>query len=100
MYLVPEDHCRQISFLENATNNVTIYTSSTCPYCTLAKQLLSSKRITPNEINVASNPARLAEMLVRSERRTVPQIFIGDLHIGGYDDLLKLDRQGKLDAML
>lgn len=78
-------------------SNVTIYSSDNCGYCTMAKRLLSSKGITPNEINVDRDPEMLNEMIARSGRRTVPQIFFGDLHIGGYDDLLALNRQGRLE---
>jgi len=81
-------------------NNVTIYTTDTCPYCRNAKALLASKGITAQEINVQSSPGKFAEMLNRSGRRSVPQIFIGDNHIGGFDDLAKLDRQGGLLSML
>lgn len=77
-------------------DNVTIYSSDTCGYCVMAKRLLSSKGITPIEINVSRNSEMRGEMVTRSGRRTVPQIFIGDRHVGGYDDLLALDRQGGL----
>jgi glutaredoxin 3 len=77
-------------------NKVTIYTGDNCAYCTMAKRLLAGKGIEPAEIRVSQDPALLAEMMKRSGRRTVPQIFIGDVHIGGYNDLLAYDRQGKL----
>ena len=83
--------------MENTVSNVTIYSSDSCRYCTMAKRLLNSKGITPNEINVGRDPEMLNEMIVRSGRRTVPQIFFDDLHIGGYDDLLALNRQGRLE---
>lgn len=84
----------------NAASTVTIYSTDTCPYCTMAKQLLDAKGVHPFEINVGRSQEQLQEMMARSGRRTVPQIFIGELHIGGYDDLLALDRQGKLAALL
>lgn len=81
-------------------NTVTLYTTETCPYCRSAKSLLASKGITMEEINIQREPGKLEEMLTRSGRRSVPQIFIGDRHIGGFDDLAKLDRQGGLMSML
>ncbi|SEB88266.1 glutaredoxin 3 [Pseudomonas mohnii] len=81
-------------------NTVTLYTTDTCPYCRSAKSLLISKGITLQEINIQAQPGKLEEMLSRSGRRSVPQIFIGDTHIGGFDDLAKLDRQGGLMSML
>ena len=81
-------------------NTVTLYTTDTCPYCSSAKSLLASKGINMQEINIQTQPGKLEEMLSRSGRRSVPQIFIGDTHIGGFDDLAKLDRQGGLMSML
>lgn len=81
-------------------NTVTLYTTDTCPYCRNAKALLASRGVTAREINVQSEPQKFQEMLSRSGRRSVPQIFIGDTHIGGFDDLAKLDRQGGLLSML
>ncbi|MGE8455779.1 MAG: glutaredoxin 3, partial [Pseudomonas alloputida] len=63
---------------------VTIYTTPHCPYCLSAKRLLSNKGITPDEINVEASPLHLAEMMQRSQRRTVPQIFVGKVHVGGF----------------
>ena len=81
--------------------HVTLYTSPLCGYCMAAKRLLSSKGVAFEEINVALNPSRRAEMMQKSKGgRTVPQIFIGDTHIGGFDDMNALDRAGKLDALL
>ncbi|MGY2259452.1 glutaredoxin 3 [Pseudomonas sp. SDO55104_S430] len=81
-------------------NTVTLYTTDTCPYCRNAKSLLVSKGVAMQEINVQRTPGKLEEMIERSGRRTVPQIFVGDIHIGGFDDLAKLDRQGGLMSML
>jgi glutaredoxin 3 len=86
--------------MENTAAIVTIYSSDTCGYCTMAKRLLGSKGVTPIENNVSRDPELLNEMILRSGRRTVPQIFIGDLHVGGCDDLLALDRQGRLEPAL
>ena len=79
---------------------VTIYTSALCGYCAMAKRLLDSKGVGYHEIPVDMDVKRRAEMEQRSGRRTVPQIWIGERHIGGYDDLAALERAGQLDALL
>jgi len=79
---------------------VTVYTSDWCPYCRRAKELLTSKNVVFSEINVEDEPRFREEMLARSKRRTVPQIFIGDKHVGGCDDLMELDRSGELDRLI
>ena len=80
---------------------VEIYTTPICGYCARAKALLDSKSISYTEINVMLNPDKRVEMEARSHGgRTVPQIFIGDVHVGGSDDLYALDRAGKLDNLL
>ena len=79
---------------------VVMYTTSWCPYCERARQLLATKNVSIEEIDVESAPAKRAEMQTRSGRRTVSQIFIGDHHVGGRDDLLALEKAGKLDGLL
>ncbi len=80
---------------------IDIYTTQFCPYCVRAKKLLQSKGASYNEIRLDQDPSRSEECLTRSNGgRTVPQIFIGDLHVGGCDDLYELERQGKLDTLL
>ena len=80
---------------------VEIYTKTFCPYCWRAKHLLDSKSIEYREISVDLGGERRAEMIERANgRTTVPQIFIGDRHIGGCDDLVALERDGRLDAMI
>jgi glutaredoxin 3 len=79
---------------------VVMYTKSWCPYCSRARSLLAAKGVTVEEIDIESAPDRRAEMQTRSGRRTVPQIFIGDQHVGGSDDLAALEAAGKLDALL
>ena len=80
---------------------VEIYTTPLCGYCHAAKRLLKSKDVSFAETDVSSDPDLRARMTQRANgRRTVPQIFIGDTHVGGYDDLAKLERDGKLDPML
>lgn len=80
--------------------DVTLYTTSTCPYCRNAKALLAGKGVTPREINIEASPELIREMMARSGRRTVPQIFIGEHHVGGFDDLAALDRAGELTPLL
>ena len=80
---------------------VTMYTTGYCPYCTRAEMLLKQKGITEiNKIRIDENPADRDAMMARTQRRTVPQIYIGETHVGGFDDLSALDRAGKLDALL
>ncbi len=80
---------------------VTIYTTPICGYCRAAKHLLGSKGVTYEEIDVMADPTRRDEMTKRANgRRTVPQVFVGETHVGGFDDLTTLERQGRLDALL
>jgi glutaredoxin 3 len=79
---------------------VTVYTSDWCPYCRRAKELLRAKNVAFSEINVDDEARFREEMIARSNRRTVPQIFIGDKHVGGCDDLIELDRSGGLDRLI
>lgn len=80
--------------------NIIIYTSNLCPYCTMAKRLLDKKGAVYNEINVDADPGLRQEMMQKTKRRTVPQIYIGDFHVGGFDDLYALDQQSRLDPLL
>lgn len=79
---------------------IILYTKANCPYCKLAKELLSAKQAAFEEIHIDTDPAKLEEMMRLSNRRTVPQIFINDQSIGGYDDLAALAKSGKLDDLL
>jgi glutaredoxin 3 len=79
---------------------VTVYVADWCPYCQRAKGLLEQKNVAFNEINVEDDEKFREEMFARSKRRTVPQIFIGDKHVGGCDDLFALDRSGELDPLI
>ncbi len=79
---------------------IIIYTKETCPYCKMAKDLLSARGATFEEVRIDLDPVKLEEMLRLSNRRTVPQIFINDQSIGGYDDLAALAKSGKLDDLL
>lgn len=80
--------------------NVTIYTTKVCPYCVRAKDLLKRKGQSFEEIDASDDTVRDAMIAKAGGRRTVPQIFIGNTHVGGCDDLYALDKAGKLDAML
>ena len=83
------------------TQKVTMYSTGVCPYCQAAEQLLRSKGVAAIErIRVDLEPARRAEMMAKTGRRTVPQIYIGDTHVGGFDDLAALDHAGGLDPLL
>jgi glutaredoxin 3 len=80
---------------------VEIYTSPLCGYCHAAKRLLSAKGVSYSEIDVSRDPDKRQEMLARANgRHTVPQVFVGDTHVGGFDDLSALERAGKLDPLL
>ena len=82
------------------TPPITMYATGWCPYCARARALLERKGAAWTEIDIEAEPARRAEMIARSGRRTVPQIFIGDRLVGGSDDLHELDDKGELDALL
>ena len=80
---------------------VLMYTTAVCPYCNMAERLLKSKGIEAIEkIRVDLEPEQRIAMMEKTGRRTVPQIYIGDTHVGGFDDLSALDREGKLDPLL
>ncbi|WCT72128.1 glutaredoxin 3 [Sphingomonas naphthae] len=80
---------------------VEIYTKMFCPYCTRAKKLLTDKGVAFEEYDITMGGAKRDEMLARANGgRTVPQVFIGDTHVGGSDDLAAMERQGKLDELL
>lgn len=80
--------------------NILIYTTKICPYCVMAKRLLDKKGASYTEINVDSEPGLREEMMRKTNRRTVPQIYIGDFHVGGFDELHALEQQKKLDELL
>lgn len=86
--------------LEDRVSKVVMYSKRHCPYCKRAQRLLQSKGVAFMEISVENDPALHREMVDRSKRRTVPQIWIGDTHIGGCDELCALDLAGRLDQML
>lgn len=87
--------------MTDSTKSVLIYTSPLCGFCHAAKRLLNQKGVTFTEIDVWAEPGRKPEMIQRANGRTsVPQIFIGETHVGGCDDLYALERAGKLDPLL
>ena len=79
---------------------ITVYTSAMCGYCVAAKNFLRSKGLQWNEIRVDLDPAERERMMSRARRTSVPQIFIGETHVGGYDDMMALHRAGKLEPLL
>jgi glutaredoxin 3 len=80
---------------------VEIYTSPLCGFCHAAKRLLNEKGVSFSEVDILAQPGRKDEMIKRANGgRTVPQIFVGDIHVGGCDDLYALERAGKLDALI
>jgi len=79
---------------------VVVYTTNYCPYCFQAKDLLKRKQVPFTEIDVTDNDDERERLTQRTGRRTVPQIFVGDTHVGGFDDLEALERAGKLDPLL
>ena len=81
--------------------NITIYTTRTCSFCYAAKSLLAKKGVRFDEIDVSADPAERQRMMLRANgRRSVPQIFIGETHVGGSEDLHELERRGGLDPLL
>jgi len=83
------------------TAHVLMYSSGICPYCTMAERLLTSKGVeTIEKIRIDLDPVQRTTMMEKTGRRTVPQIYIGNTHVGGFDDLSALDKAGKLDVLL
>jgi glutaredoxin 3 len=83
------------------TAHVLMYSTGICPYCTMAERLLKAKGVEViDKVRIDLDPERRVEMMQKTGRRTVPQIYIGDTHVGGFDDLSALDRLGKLDSLL
>lgn len=84
----------------SATPPITLYSTAICPYCVMAKNFLKSRGLEWNEVRIDTDPAERERMLARARRTSVPQIFIGEHHVGGYDDMIALHRAGKLDPLL
>ena len=79
---------------------IEVYSSANCAYCVAAKNLLKSRGLDYAEIRIDTDPARREEMLARAQRGTVPQVFVNDHHVGGYDDLVAADRSGELAKLI
>lgn len=79
---------------------ITLYTSAICPYCVAAKNFLKSKGMDWTEVRIDRDPEARARMLERARRTSVPQIFVGDTHVGGYDDMIALHREGRFEALV
>jgi glutaredoxin 3 len=79
---------------------VIVYSTAVCPYCVRAERLLEAKGVAVQKIRVDLDPEERIKMMERTGRRTVPQIYVGDTHVGGFDDLYALDQAGKLDPLL
>lgn len=83
-----------------STPEITIYSTAVCPYCVAAKNFLKSKGQTWTEVRIDTDPVEREKMMVKSRRTSVPQIFIGQTHVGGYDDMMALHRAGGLEPLL
>jgi len=79
---------------------IVMYSRASCPFCVAARNLLKSKDVAWTEVSLDAEPDKRAEMISRTGRRTVPQIYVGDFHVGGFDDLNALDQAGDLDRLL
>jgi glutaredoxin 3 len=79
---------------------ILIYSARFCPYCRMAERLLATKKVEIEKVMVDENPVRRDEMTLRAGQTSVPQIFIGDIHVGGFAELAGLERTGKLDVLL
>ena len=79
---------------------ITLYSSAICPYCVMAKNFLKSKGLAWTEVRIDTDPVAREAMLAKARRTSVPQIFVGDVHVGGYDDMMALHRAGKFERLL
>jgi len=84
----------------SAAPPITVYSTATCPYCVAAKNFLKSKGLAWNEVRIDLDPAARQAMVERTRRTSVPQIFIGETHVGGYDDMIALHREGRFEALV
>jgi glutaredoxin 3 len=94
-----------LSVQENAMSDagtpaITLYSTAVCPYCVMAKNFLKSKGREWTEVRIDTDPAEREKMVALTKRTSVPQIFVGDVHVGGYDDMMALHREGKLEPLL
>ena len=89
-----------LSYYKINMSKILIYSSNLCPYCTMAKKLFERKGLSYDEINIDSKPEIREEMMLKTKRRTVPQIYIGDYHVGGFNELYALDQNEQLEELL
>ncbi len=85
---------------QGTTPEITLYSTAICPYCVAAKNFLKSKGQVWTEVRIDLDPAEREKMIAKAKRTSVPQIFVGDVHVGGYDDMIALHRAGKLEPLL
>ena len=90
----------EIDLSDANTPEITLYSTVICPYCVAAKNFLKSKGLAWTEVRIDTDPAEREAMVAKTRRTSVPQIFIGQTHVGGYDDLMALHRAGKLEPLL
>lgn len=83
-----------------SNKSIVMYSRAACPFCVAARNVFKSRDVTWTEVSLDAEPDKRAEMISRTGRRTVPQIFIGDFHVGGFDDLTALDEAGDLERLL
>ena len=79
---------------------ITLYTTAICPYCISAKNFLKSKGLSWTEVRIDTDPAERSRMVERAGRTSVPQIFVGDVHVGGFDDMMAMHRAGQFEPLL
>lgn len=79
---------------------ITIYSTLVCPYCVAAKNFLKSKGLEWNEVRIDLDPVEREKMVAKAKRTSVPQIFVGDVHVGGYDDMMAMHREGRFEPLL
>jgi glutaredoxin 3 len=94
-YLFPET-----ALSDTSAPTITLYSSAICPYCVAAKNFLKSKGLAWTEVRIDTDPAAREAMMAKARRTSVPQIFVGDTHVGGYDDMMALHRAGKFEPLL
>ncbi len=83
-----------------AQPEITIYSTLVCPYCVAAKNFLKSKGLEWKEVRIDLDPVERDKMIAKAKRTSVPQIFVGDVHVGGYDDMMAMHREGKFEPLL
>ena len=83
-----------------AQPEITIYSTLVCPYCVAAKNFLKSKGLAWNEVRIDLDPVERDKMMAKTKRTSVPQIYVGDVHVGGYDDMMAMHREGKFEPLL